>query len=361
MRRILAPLVTLLVLAGVGVAIWLSASEQLALRRVVNVVGVIGSEKEEFFKDPAVVEALRQHGMVVRVEKAGSRQIATLPNLGQYDFAFPSSVAAGDHILKALGKRPSFRPFYSPMAIASWQPIAEILERNGLVQQRNGNWYWINLERYAEWAAAQRRWKELEGAEAYPVNKSVLIRSTDVRKSNSAAMYLSLMSFIQNGDQVVSSADEVAGVLPKLSPLFLRQGYTESSSEGPFEAYLSMGMGSAPLVMIYEAQFLARAAAKDASVRPEMVLIYPEPGILSWHVIVGISDAGARLGELLTTDPELKRLAHRHGFRTDDRAGFEQYLRDQGVPVPPELINVIDPPSYEMLEAMIQGIERLYQ
>ena len=50
-----------------------------------------------------------------------------------------------------------------------------------------------------------------------------------------------------------------------MSPLFLRQGYVENSSEGPFDDYLVQGMGKAPMVMIYEAQYLARAAAKTAA------------------------------------------------------------------------------------------------
>jgi hypothetical protein len=41
--------------------------------------------------------------------------------------------------------------------------------------------------------------------------------------------------------------------------LFLKQGFVENLSEGPFENYLLMGVGKAPLVMIYESQYVARA------------------------------------------------------------------------------------------------------
>lgn len=39
--------------------------------------GVIGSEKQPFFEDPAVKAASAKHGYDVEVDTAGSRQIAT--------------------------------------------------------------------------------------------------------------------------------------------------------------------------------------------------------------------------------------------------------------------------------------------
>ena len=50
----------------------------------------------------------------------------------------------------------------------------------------------------------KKRWKDLQGAQAYEVNKSVLVSTTDVRKSNSAAMYLALTSYAFNGGEVVT-------------------------------------------------------------------------------------------------------------------------------------------------------------
>ena len=55
---------------------------------------------------------------------------------------------------------------------------------------------------------------------------------TDIRSSNSAAMYLSLMSWITNEGRIVSDNGQVNAVLPELTPLFTGQGYTESSSAG---------------------------------------------------------------------------------------------------------------------------------
>ncbi|TQV62893.1 MAG: hypothetical protein FNT29_08320 [Halothiobacillaceae bacterium] len=359
MRRTLAPLLALLLIAGIGFAIYDSMSEQMTLRERVSITGLIGSEKEAFFADPRVQKALEENGLIVKVEKAGSRQIATAYDLKKYDFAFPAGQPAADKILQAVGKRSTDTPFFTPMVIASWRPIATILEANGVVRERDGVYYWFDLDRYFEWTQRETRWKDLKDNAAYPVNKSVLIRSTDVRKSNSAAMYLALMSYIANGQRIIASRDEMDAALPRLAPLFLRQGYTEYSSEGPFENYLAMGMGSSPLVMIYESQFIHEALKEPSAIRPEMVLLYPEPGLFTRHVLVGLSEQGARLGQVLSNDEALRRLAIEHGFRTSDAASFQAQARQRHLAVPAELIQVIDPPSYEILEGMIQAIEQL--
>jgi hypothetical protein len=104
---------------------------------------------------------------------------------------------------------------------------------------------------------------------------------TDVRKSNSAAMYLALASFVANEDNIVQSEAEVNAVMPLMESLFLKQGYVEYSLAVPFKDYLVMGMGKALLVMIYEAQFIYQAAMPDSGLGPEMVLMYPELTVVS--------------------------------------------------------------------------------
>jgi hypothetical protein len=140
--------------------------------------------------------------------------------------------------------------------------------------------------------------------------------------------------------------------------LFLRQGYSSTSSEGPFQDYLSIGIGKTQLVMIYEAQFVAKAAANDGSISKDMVLMYPSPTVYSKHTLVPLTDAGDRVGKLLTTDPDLQRLAIKYGFRTNDQAAFNKFVTAHKVVLPPTLFNVIEPPTYDTLESMISSIEK---
>jgi hypothetical protein len=250
-------------------------------------------------------------------------------------------------------------PFYTPMAIATWRPIVTVLERAGVVREQGGV-YWFDVAAYLDLVRRDVRWRDLPGNTEYPVGKSVLVTSTDVRKSNSAAMYLALVSYVANGDAIVVTDRDVAAVLPAVSPLFLRQGFTEYSSEVPFEDYLVQGMGKSPMVMISESQFIQRVASADGSITPEMVLIYPDPTIFSKHTFVGLTANGIKLGDFVTNDPEMRTLATEYGFRTTDTAAFTKFVADHALAVPAALINVIDPPTYETLEAMITRLEAVY-
>ena len=356
-RRIAAIALAGLLIIGVGYGILRSASSALA-PGAVTVHGLIGSEKGPFFADPQVVIALKRGGFVVDVTTAGSRQIAGA-DLSQKDFAFPAGVPAAEKIRVDHAGSTAFVPFFTPMAIATWKPIVDLLTAAGVVHTVAGVTT-LDVSAYMKLVDSNTRWKDLPGNTTYPVNKSILITSTDVRKSNSAAMYLALTSYVANGDNIVENAAEVGPIMSRLSPLFLRQGFVASSTEEPYEDYLVQGMGKSPMVMIYESQFIQRAAAADGSITPEMVLVYPDPTIFSKHTFVGLTPDGIRLGAFLTNDPEMRTLATQYGFRTTDVAAFAKFVADHKLTVPANLVNIIDPPTYETLESMITRIEAQY-
>jgi hypothetical protein len=356
-RRLAAIGLAVLLIVGVGYGIVTSAGAALAPGTVM-LHGLIGSEKDPFFKDPRVVNALKRGGFTVTVSTAGSRQIAGT-DLSKEDFAFPAGVPAAEKIRRDHAGSKAFVPFYTPMAVATWRPIVDLLTAAGVVHTSGGATT-LDMGTYMALVDKNTRWKDLPGNTAYAVNKSILITSTDVRRSNSAAMYLALASYVANGDNIVENDSQVAPLMARLAPLFLRQGFVASSSEEPFEDYLVQGMGKSPIVMIYESQFIQRAAAGDGSITPEMVLMYPDPTIFSKHTFVGLTASGARLGEFLTNDPEMRTLATQFGFRTTDIAAFTKFVADHKLAVPATLINVIDPPTYETLESMITRLEADY-
>jgi hypothetical protein len=361
-RKILGPLLTLLLLGGLAYGIWLSVREkgvQDQAAAVVEVKGLSGSEKLPFLTDTRVLKRLEQLGLRLTAQKAGSRQIALRPDLKQFDFAYPAGLPAATKLQREQNIRQVFPSFFTPMVVASWKPVVAVLEANGIARRRDNAWYIVDMEKLLAWMSEGRRWRDIPGNSQYPVGKSVLISSTDVRDSNSAAMYLALVSYLANGREVVQDDAQIAGVLPQVTPVFLRQGYQESSSAGPFEDYVAMGMGKAPLVMAYESQFIEYLARTPAQARnPDMVLLYPEPTVYTKHVLVPLNDKGRRLGERLATDPELQRLAVEYGFRVNDPTLFRQVNAQRGIQVPDTLLDVIDPPIYEVLEKMIVAIEQ---
>jgi hypothetical protein len=356
-RRLAAIGLAVLLIIGVGYGIVSSVRDAVG-PGAVAVRGLIGSEKAPFFADPRVAAALKRGGFVVSTSTAGSRQIAGA-DLSQQDFAFPAGVPSAEKIRLDHPGSKAVVPFYTPMAIATWRPIVDLLTKAGVVHVA-GNVTLLDVAGYMKLVDKNTRWRDLSGNTAYPVNKSILITSTDVRRSNSAAMYLSLASYSANDDNIVENDAEVSSIMARLAPLFLRQGFVASSTEEPFEDYLVQGMGKSPMVMIYESQFVQRAAAADGSITPEMVLMYPDPTIFSKHTFVGLTPNGIRLGDFLTNDPEMRGLATQYGFRTTDTAAFASFVADHQLAVPTSIIDVIDPPTYETLEAMITRLEAEY-
>jgi hypothetical protein len=181
-----------------------------------------------------------------------------------------------------------------------------------------------------------------------------------VRTSNTAAMYLSLASYIANNQSVVQSQAEVDTVLPLMTELFLRQGFQESSSAAPFEDYLALGIGKTPMLVAYESQLVAFWLAHPEREHGDMVMLYPTPTVFSKHVLVPFNAKGRRLGEALERDPELQELAHQYGFRTGGNTRGPELWEKHGIHTPATVVDVIDPPSNEWLEKMITGIEQKF-
>ena len=361
-RRLASVGLAVLLIVGVGFGIVTSihpgSPSASPTAATVTLTGVIGSEKLPFFQDQRVIAALARAGFAVNVTTAGSRSIAQ-SDLSKDDFAFPAGAPAAQKIKADHSGSTIYQPFYTPMVVASWKPIVNLLLTAGVAHQRSG-FIGLDMDAFIKLVQKGTRWTDLIGNTDYQVNKSVLITSTDPRTSNSAAMYLSLASYVANGDNIVQSEADVSSVMPVVSPLFLKQGFVENSSEVPFDDYLVQGMGKSPMVMIYESQWITRVAANDGSITPNMQLMYPEPTIFSKHSFVALSDNARRLGDFLGTDPGIRSLEVEYGFRTSDTAAFRSFLTTHKVDIPDSLVSVIDPPTFETLEKMITTLTQLY-
>jgi len=184
----------------------------------------------------------------------------------------------------------------------------------------------------------------------------VLVSTTDVRRSNSAAMYLALTSYAVNGD-VVTDRPTAQAVALKVAELFKRQGYQENYVNGNFDDYVSIGIGKTPLAFIYENQMVQFALAKKG-VQPDMVLIYPQPTIVNKVVFVSMNERAKALGELLRTNAELQRIAVEYGFRIADTGVFMQAVKNTGLVVEERVSQVIDPPAFELMAEMIDVVAK---
>lgn len=366
LRRILGPVLAGILAIGLGAAVYVSYGRNTAEKTakeaaaaVIDIKGMIGSEKESYFADPKVIELLAARGLRVKVEKIGSREIATRPLAG-YDFGFPAGTPAAISLQKKVQAKQVFPTFFTPMAVASWNLLVPVLEHEGIVKKTNNAYFIIDMKRLLSLSEKGVRWRDLKNNTAFATGKSILISSTDVRTSNSAAMYLALASYVANDNNVVDDLEQANKVLPFVTSLFLRQGLQESSSAGPFEDYVTMGIGKAPLVMIYESQFL-EYQSRRVKPNPDMVLLYPQPTLYTKHILVPFTENGSKLGAVLSNDPELQKMAAQYGYRTSLPEHFTEFLKAKNLQAPATLLDVIDPPSYETLERMIQVIETKFQ
>ena len=264
--------------------------------------GVIGSEKRAFFEDPKVKDRLAELGYSVSVTTAGSRQIATTTDIAAQDFVFPSSGPATQKVREQGSGYSVDFPFFSPMAVASWKPIADLLVAEGVVAEQNGA-YTLDVNKYMDLARSGKRWRDL--GDAFPSPRNVQVRSTDIRTSNSAAMYLSLLAW-EVAQREPDRANDVGFLVDEIAPFFTAQGYSEASSSGPFADYLSQGMGAVPMVMVYEAQFIGEQMRDNSRIRDDMVLLQLSPTVLANHGIVGVSEGGREPVVCSPTTPSYK-------------------------------------------------------
>ena len=373
MKPVVKAVITAALVAGLGGAGWLSfnksspsadstAGKLLGVPQAVELSGLVALDVEPYFADARVKQILSAQGITLKLARVGSREMAARVVPGQTaDFYFPSGVVAANQITDAAKKANlsagTFSPFYTPMVIASWEPIAKILAANGMAKEAAPKVWHADLDKLTQAMLAKRRWKDLKDAGAYEVNKSILVSTTDVRKSNSAAMYLALTSYAANGGEVVSDKANAQKSGQRLSELFKRQGFQENYVNGNFDDYVSIGIGKAPMAFMYENQLLSYALTKKG-VGDGMVLIYPQPTIFNKVVFVSLNERSKKLGELLSTHPELQRLAIDYGFRTADTAQFAQVARSVGLSVDERITQIIDPPSFEIMAEMIEAVAK---
>lgn len=314
-----------------------------------------GSAKFEFLNDPQVVKILADNGLQVEMTKTGAFE-DDVSKAAVVDAVWPAGAAAAADFSRAWKAPDTYQVFSTPLAIASWKQLLPVLEKNGMVKKdTNVGGLTFSLEKALPLMQAGRRWNQLSDNSAFAVNRGFLINTPDVRKTATASLYVSLLAYIQNGNEVPTDANRARALTEALSGVITRQGFQESTLSGPFEDYLSVGMGKAPLVLVYESQFVE--AKQAGKLRDNHVLLYPEPGLVLKHVLVARTEAGKRLGELLANNPELQQLAAKHGFRTNNAQVFSDAMAKIDLKAP-DLLNLAEAPSTMVLDAINQTLTK---
>ena len=314
---------------------------------VTEVRGIVGSEKEAFLRDPRVTRIFACAGLRLLIDPRGSREMvnALADGVHRYDFAFPSSTPTAEKIMQLLKVNESFRPFSSVMGVATFAKTVAVLRANGIVRTVGGHDV-VLVKQLIDKDRAGTRWKDLKGNADSPNGNVVLMRTTDPRDSNSAIMFVSILSAVLNGDKPVAGTDTLPKIMPDLCRLMSDQGQKPDTSEVLFDEYLADGPSRTPMALVYESQFLDKASPQRVPADGEHVMLFPSPTVYAWHTLVPLTEAGSTVGRMLVDDADLKNLAAEYGFRPEGRT-----LTDR--PNPPV---VVEPPDYGVLETMLDQL-----
>lgn len=344
--------------ALIGGLYFSSTKEGISFNKTQQIKGVITSEKENFFKDPRVQEIFEKNKLNVTVVRMASGKIAqatTPEELQNADFVFASGIQTSDKVKTNFKSSQAYNIFYSPMVIATWTDILAILKQNDLIK-KTSQYEALDLAGFMKLAQNGTRWKDMKGSQEYPVNKVALISSTDSRYSNAAKMYLALNSYIINEGNMVSNSQDVDKVMPTLKKIIQSQGNRESSSTNMMSDYMSIGRGKVPMMFAYESEFLENVF-KNNGLKKNMILLYPTPTVFTKHVMVNLNPNAQLLVDLFKNSKELQNIATDYGFRFEGENNIVEKAKNSGVSIPETIVDVIDPPDFDLLDIMAIQVE----
>jgi len=298
------------------------------------VKGYIGGEKLGFMSDPKVQEIIaKKYGLSVDFQKAGSLEMVQ-GNIAGLDFLWPSSQIAIELHRSKVGNVHSEIIFNSPIVLYSWDIVADVLIRIGIVKRINEVYYIVDMPKLIKTINEGKKWSELGLSDLYG---NVTVFCTDPTKSNSGNMFSGLLANILNNGKVANDSD-LANIMPTIVEFFSRLGYMEHSSADLFDQFLKMGVGAYPMIVGYENQLVEFSIQNEKYIdllKSRIRTLYPKPTVWSSHPIIALNDNGSKLIEALK-DEEIQKLAwEKHGFRSGV----------VGMVNPIDILNVIGIPS----------------
>ncbi|WP_028647260.1 hypothetical protein [Nocardiopsis sp. CNT312] len=334
----------------VGIVLW--------PRELTAVTGIVGSEKVAYFEDERVRARFAELGYEVTVRARGSRVLAE--DAEGADFVSPGSRHLAQRAEELNEGATVYQPFSTPMVLLGYESMVEALEPAGVTRVAEDGTWSFDMQAYLDLTEERTRWRDLPGDSVSSGNRQeVLVRTTDPRTSNSAAMYAVVLSYLLNDEEVLRPGSPDPGMVERVSRLFLAQGQPPESSQQPFEQFRDLGAGHTPLVWVYEAQYV-HAMLDGPALDGDARVLYPTPTVHSEHAVVAFSAPGNAVGHLLAEDTELQELAAAHGFRTASADVFGALVRTNDLSVRGRITDVVHPPTYEALEALLTSIEDAY-
>lgn len=323
-------------------------------RAATELNGYVGGEKTGLLDDEEVQKILQnRYHLSIDYAKAGSIEMITADFQGR-DFLFPSNQTALELYEQQYGEPVRSEIILNtPIVLYTRSAVAQALLDEGIVSEQDGVYY-ADMALLTECIETGQAWADIGLPQLYG---NVAVSTTDPTKSNSGNMFAGLLA--NTLCEGVADEASLPEILPRLTDIFQKLGYMESSSADLFDQFLKTGIGAKPIIAGYESQLLEFAAQNPDTweqVKDDIVLLYPSPTVWSSHVYIALDETGsAGIDALL--DEEIQRLAwERHGFRTglyDTPSDPEQF----GVPgLAAEITRVSPMPDADTMAAIIQAL-----
>ncbi|WP_433270567.1 hypothetical protein ACQPZF_10140 [Actinosynnema sp. CS-041913] len=333
-------------LAGVF-ALFASGTVALPAQEILVVRGMLAS-KRDFFQDDEVRRILMANRIQVQVTPVGSRDIVHRDDLDTFDFVFPSGQSMAELVYRRREGKPTnpYKPFFTPIVLATYRDYAEALEGAEVVTEQDGGdglYYHLSVPKLIEVVRAGTFWSQLERKDNTRLgnNNRVIAQTPDPCRTYSGSTYLGMVAFAHNGNQIPADEETALRLAREIKPLFAIEGQYGEELAPKYHA--PEGRTFAPVVVIYEHQYLAHQFGElDRTGRPdrERVLLYPDAQHETVPELLAFTPAGSRVGELVTKNPDLRRRALELGFRVFGSGGsfddseLSAHLKRRGLPTP---------------------------
>ncbi|WP_163232628.1 substrate-binding domain-containing protein [Bifidobacterium aerophilum] len=348
-------LIALLAVVGVilGTIVWRQAQPKPVEIQQVN--GYLGGEKIGLFDDEQFAELADKAGLKVNYRKAGSLAMMDADRNGM-DYLFPSSRAAVEYgKAKGVNTSNSDIVFNSPIVIYTHKAVADALVGGGLMSKDSAGAYHMDMAKAVDAMVNNKSWADVGYQNGYGQFR---IDSTDPVKSNSGNEYAALVATVLNDGQPATT-DSVSRDADKIKAIFAKSGWMETSSEDSFNQFLTLGVGSKPMMIGYESQLLDLAVNQpDAfkQVRDDVVIVYPTPTVWSTHTLIALDDKGSQLLSLLKSADVQKLAWERHGFRAANFAGTDSIKRFKVPGTLEQVTAVTELPNNNAMQAIIKAL-----
>ena len=285
-------LIALLAVVGVvcGTLVWRQSQPAPAEpTEQVSIICYLGGEKIGLFDDAKFKALAAKQGIAIDYRKAGSLAMMDADRKGM-DYLFPSSRAAVEYgNAKGVKATQSDIVFNSPIVLYTHKAVADGLVNGGLMTKDDSGAYHMDMAKAVDAMVANTTWADVGYTAGYGQFR---IDSTDPVKSNSGNEYAALLATVLNGGQP-AMVDSVARDGKTIASIFAKSGWMETSSEDSFNQFLTLGVGSKPMMVGYESQLLDLAVNQpDAfkQIKDDVVIVYPTPTVWSTHTLMALDE-----------------------------------------------------------------------